>query len=342
MKLLRTLGLLATALALLTAAACKSNPSSERPKIAFISNNTFEFWTYAKRGTEQGAKEFNVDVEFYMPPHAKAEEQHDAIEDFMAKGVKGIAISPNDAVNQAEFLNRIAEQVPLITQDSDLPPGSKRLCYIGTDNYLAGKAAGQLVKEAAPDGGKIVIYVGKLDAQNAVDRRRGLLDELAGEKDAHAEELKKGAYPIPFGKYTLLDTMTDDAKDEKCQANVQDTLAKHADVRCLIGLWSYNAPAILNALNQAVTIGKIQKGQIALVGFDENDSTLQGVAEGIIYGTVVQQPYQFGYEAVRLLSHLARGDRSVLPANGIDYIPHLIIKKDNVEDFRSKLKKLKG
>src|SRR5262249_6511888 len=162
---------------------------------------------------------FNAEVDFRMPARGTAAEQQELIEDLLAKGVQGIAISPKDAVNQAEFLNGIAERVPLITQDSDLPEGSKRLCYIGTHNAKAGEAAGEMIKEVLPDGGKIVIFVGTLDAQNAVDRRQGLANALAGkpvELPASSNE------PIKLGKYTLLETMTDEVDRPKCKANVED------------------------------------------------------------------------------------------------------------------------
>ena len=306
-----------------------NSPSADgKPTVAFVSNNAFEFWTIARRGTEKAAAEFNVDVNFQMPAPGTAAKQREIIEDLMTKGVKGIAISPNDAANQGEFLDGIAEQVPIITQDSDLPAGSKRLCYIGTNNYEAGKAAGELVQEALPEGGKIVIFVGRLDAQNAVDRRQGLMDQLVGEKDATGPKL---------GKYELLDTMTDNGKQEVCKANVEDTLTKYPDVGCLIGLWAYNPPAMLAAVKEAG-----QQGKVALVGFDENDETLQGVKDGHIHGTIVQQPFLFGYESVRLLASLARGDRSVLPEGGVLYVPHRVIKKDNVAAFHAELNKLKG
>jgi ribose transport system substrate-binding protein len=298
--------------------------------VAFISNNPYEFWTIARRGTEKAAREFDVKVEFHMPPRGTAAEQRQIIEDLLAKGVQGIAISPNDAANQASFLNQVADQVPLITQDSDLPPGSKRLAYIGTNNYEAGRAAGQLVKEVMPEGGRVIIFVGKLDVQNAVERRQGVLDELAGTKGATGPQL---------GKYELLDTMTDDAKQEKCQANAEDALVKHGydpTHLCLVGLWAYNPPAMLAAVKGANLQGKVR-----LVGFDENEETLQGIKDGHIYGTIVQQPFQFGYEAVRMLAAIARGDRSVLPLDGILYVPHRVIKRDNVEAFHEELRKLK-
>jgi len=157
-------------------------------KVAFISNNPYEFWTIARRGAEQAVKELkekekiDVDLEFHMPARGTAAEQRQIIEDLLTKGVKGIAISVNDAANQADYYNDLAAKVPLITQDSDLPQGSKRLCYIGTNNVEAGKAAGELVKKACPEGGKYVIYVGKLDVQNAQERRQGVIDVLSQAK----------------------------------------------------------------------------------------------------------------------------------------------------------------
>ena len=76
---------------------------------------------------------------------------------------------------------------------------------------------------------------------------------MAGEKNAKGPKL---------GKYELLDTMTDDAKQEKCKANVEDTLTKYPDVACLIGLWAYNPPPMLAAVKEANKAGKV-----AIVGF---------------------------------------------------------------------------
>ena len=67
----------------------------------------------------------------------------------------------------------------VITQDSDAPE-SNRVCYVGTNNYKAGVEAGKLLKQVLPDGGKIMIFVGSLDAQNAQDRRQGIIDQLSG------------------------------------------------------------------------------------------------------------------------------------------------------------------
>jgi ribose transport system substrate-binding protein len=338
MTLHRLGGLSAALLVAATLPACSSNTAPvkggsgpSKPKVAFVSNNSHQFWTIAEAGTKKAADEFNAEVHFKRPQTGTAAEQKTIIDTLVAQQVQAIAISVNDPKNQTQFLNRIADQgIHLITQDNDAPE-SKRLCYIGTDNYEAGKAVGKLVKEAMPSGGHIAIFVGKPDPLNAKERRQGVLDELAGTKDA------KG--PKQFGNYTLLDTFYDDtdpkaAKDKAANALVQ--LQNEPNV-CLIGLWAYNPPAILSAVKDA---GK--QGKVHIVGMDEDDNTLLGVKDGHIHGTIVQQPFEFGYQSVKLMTQLVKGDKSAVPGNGILHVPHLVIKKDNVEEFHKRLNSMLG
>jgi ribose transport system substrate-binding protein len=337
MKQLRLLGALAVAGIAVTVASCnkgsdsatagKGGTDAEPIKVGFVTNNPEQFWTIAEAGTTAAAQQFKVEVLFRRPQPGTAAEQKKVIEDLLTQGIKAIAVSVNDPKNQHNFLNEIADQVPLITQDNDAP-ASKRLCYVGTNNYEAGKAAGKLVKEAMPQGGTIAIFVGKLDALNAQERRRGVLDELAGQKDAQGTK---------FGKYTLYNppAFIDDASREKSKAQAADALTalQGEDNVCLIGLWAYNPPAILSAVQQAGKQGKVQ-----IVGFDEDEATLLGIKNGHIHGTIVQNPYLFGFESVRLMAALARGNRAELPPNGILYVPHQVITKANVEAFHKDLK----
>jgi ribose transport system substrate-binding protein len=287
-------------------------------KLAFVSNNASPFWTIARAGCDDAAKELgNVDVDFRIPSSGGAAEQQQILDDLLAKGVDGIAASPIDPANETDFLNKVASQTLFITTDSDAP-NTKRVCYIGTDNVVAGVEAGKLIKEVLPDGGKIMIFVGTLDAQNAKDRYAGIKQELAG------------------SKIEIIDVRTDETDRSRAQRNVEDTLVKYPDVAGLVGLWSYNGPAILNAVKGA---GKV--GAVKIVCFDEEDETLAGVADGSIYGTIVQQPYEFGKQAITKMAQYLGGDTNAL-AGGRQIVPTLSIKKDSVAAFSDQLKKLLG
>jgi len=302
-------------------AACNAGKEggAKKLRLAFVTNNTSDFWTIAEQGTKKAAAELpNVEVEFQKPGDGTAATQQRVVDDLVAKGIDGMAISPVDPQNQTQMLNRVADKAVVVTQDSDAP-NSNRLCYIGTDNVAAGEQAGQLVKEALPQGGQIMVFVGMLDAQNARERYQGLQKALAG------------------SNVKIIDVLTDNTDRVRAKANVADTLVKYADIAGLVGLWSYNGPAILNAVKEAGKVGKVK-----IVAFDEEDETLAGIKEGAIYATVVQQPYEFGYQSIKLMAQVIGGDKSTVPANKQIFVPTLAIKKDGIEDFIVKINKLRG
>ena len=302
----------------LVIAGCGKSDTSKKFKLAFVSNNASDFWTIARAGTTQAEKELgNVEVDFRIPSSGQAAEQRQVIDDLLAKGVDGIAVSPVDPANQTEFLDKVAGQTLLVTHDSDAPK-SKRVCYIGTDNTAAGVEAGKLIKEALPSGGKIMVFVGTLDAANASERYAGIKKELAG------------------SKVEIIDVRTDETDRARAQKNVEDTLVKYPDVAGLVGLWSYNGPAILNAVK-----GSGKGGTVKIICFDEELETLAGVASGDIYGTVVQQPYEFGKQAITKMAQYLGGDKAAL-AGGQQIVPTLNIKKDNVAEFKARLDKQLG
>lgn len=295
------------------------NKAGKQLRLAFVTNNAADFWTIARRGVERADAELaDVTTEFKIPSDGTAAEQKRIIDDLLAKGVDGIAISPIDPENQTALINETAKQALVFTQDSDAPQ-SNRACYVGTDNVAAGRQAGQLIKEALPNGGKILLFVGKLDARNAQERIQGIREVLAGTR------------------IEILDIRTDDTDHARAKSNAADALVKYPDVKALVGLWSYNGPAILNALKDA---GKV--GQVKVVAFDEEDETLAGVRDGAIVGTVVQQPFEFGYQAIQMMAKYLKGDKSVVPPSKQVFIPTLIIRKDNVAEFSKKIRELRG
>jgi ribose transport system substrate-binding protein len=302
-----------------------------RPRVGFVTNNAEEFWKIAEAGARKADQEFGVNCLYRRPQAGTADQQKTIIDDLLTQKVQAIAISVNNPKDQHDYLNSIADKVPLITQDNDAPD-TKRVCYIGTDNYVAGKAAGDLVKEAMPEGGTVAIFVGVPDALNAQERTRGVLDALAGEKDAPGPEY--GKYKLHGGK-----PFYDYVKTDKAKQNAADVLTALQNEKnvCLVGLWAYNPPAILSAVRQA---GKL--GQVKIVAFDEMFDTLRGVEAGEIHATVVQQPFEFGYQSVKMMAHLIKGDRSLVPANHILYIPHRIITRANAAEFTSELRKMLG
>ena len=321
---------------LIAGAACiREAQDSGKPRIAFVTNGVAAFWTIARTGVERAGRDFDADVSVHMPAEGISDQKR-IVQDLLTVGVDGIAISPIDPANQADLINEAARSARVVTHDSDAP-GTDRLVYIGTDNYQAGRLCGQLVKEAIPDGGEIIVLVGRLEQDNARRRRQGLLDEIL-DRSHNPERYDPPGPVLRNEKYAIMGTLTDQFDRAKAKANAEDAMSRFPDLAALVGLFAYNPPLILEAVRQAG-----RAGEIIVVGFDEADQTLQAIQDGIMYGTVVQDPYRYGYESVRVLAALVKRDRSVIPASGFLDIPARQIRRDNVAEFWADLKsKLSG
>lgn len=287
--------------------------------LAFVVNVPADFWKFARVGTEKADAELpNYQVEFYIPGEMSAAAQKKILEDLLAKGVAGVAISPVNPDDSTAILNEVASKAVLFTHDADAP-NSDRVMYIGTDNVAAGRQAGELMKKALPDGGTAMLFVGTMDAANARERSQGIKEAIEG------------------SGIEIIDIRTDGGDQTKAKANAEDTLSKYPDIDLLVGLWAYNTPQIYNAVKAA---GK--EGEVKIVGFDEDQQTLRGIVAGDILGTVVQQPYEFGYQSIIKMAKYIDGDKSVVPENKLDIVPTQIIDSSNVKEFIEKVKATLG
>jgi ribose transport system substrate-binding protein len=313
-------------------------------QIAFVTNQIADFWKLAAAGCRDAERDLSgITVEVRMPTQATAAEQKRIVEDLMSSGVQGFAISPVDPSNQTQFLNSVAAKCDLITHDSDAPE-SDRIMYIGMDNYAAGKQAGELVANALPDGGQVMLFIGRLEQDNSKYRRQGVIDVLMGRTDRsqdyyrdNPDALDPVDGEIKNDKYTVLGTITDQGKPEVAQAKAEDALNSYPGINAMVGLFEYNPPACYKALEKA---GKL--GQVKLIGFDENDVTLQAIKDGNCEGTVVQNPYEYGYQSVRVLRGLKMSEPDIVLESRYLDIPPRTITKENVDAFWADLRTKKG
>jgi ribose transport system substrate-binding protein len=289
-------------------------------KLAFVTNNASEFWKIAAAGIRKYEQEGKVQVDFKAPPNGTPEEQNQILQNLAAQGYDAISVSviaPNDQIG---VLNKVAEKTNLITFDSDAAK-SKRLLYIGTNNYEAGKMLGGQIVKLLPKGGKIAVFVGTFSADNAAERLKGIQDAIAG----HNIE--------------IVEKREDNTDRAKARSNVEDIVNANADLNLVVGLWNYNGTAIAAALE-----GLGKKGKVLAAVFDEDDGTLDGITNGAIQATVVQKPFEFGYLASKWMHRLAtegQAAKAALPPTGVIDTGVDVIDKTNVAEFKRKLAEMK-
>jgi ribose transport system substrate-binding protein len=303
-------------LGLATTLACKAPAaaSAGQPRFAFVTNNTSAFWNIAIKGTQKAADDLGIRAEAFRPLKGELAEQQRFLEDIMALGFDGLAISPLNPDAMTPLLDRVAAKMPVICHDSDAPR-SHRIAYVGTNNVDAGRAAGQAALEALGTArvGKVALFVGRIDMQNAIERRQGIEEALAG------------------SGLEILPVFLDNADRTKAKKNVEDALARYPDLVLTIGVWSYNGPALAGAIRASARAAKP-----AVVAFDEDQETLQAVEDGLIHATVVQKPFEFGYQSMRILKE-ARDGKPVTET----YDPGITtVTKQNVREFRAELNRL--
>ena len=309
-------------LTVLAFASCKveEEVKDQKIKVAFVTNGPADFWLYSQAGVKKAAEELGIEAEFKVGDQTTAK-QKQIVDDLIVSGVKAVAISPANAKNQVQMINEWSTYIPVICADSDAPK-SKRIAYLGTDNVAAGRQCGELLKQALPDGGKVMVFVGLRDAQNAIERFQGLKEAIEGTK------------------IEILDLRTDNGDRVKARKNAEDALIAHPDIVGMVGLWAYNAPAILGALESSN-----RADQVKIISFDEDPVTLKAIDEGKIFGTICQNPYAFGYESIKLLHKLAQGKTTAeagVPANQQIIIPTKALTKGQGMEYKKYCDDLKA
>ncbi|MEE9454929.1 MAG: sugar-binding protein [Paracoccaceae bacterium] len=309
MKHTQTLGI-ATALAILANGAF----AQDKPTLAFVVNAASDFWKLAEAGVKAAQKELpGYDLQFRYPAQGTAALQNALMDDLVAAGADAIMISSVDPKTSIDAFNRIAGQIPLFTTDSDAP-NSNRITYLGSSNIAAGVQSGEIAIEAMPNGGTCMGFVGFLGADNAIERIEGFRQAVEG------------------SGITLVDVRGDDVDFARARSNVDDVLVANPEIDCMVGFYSYNPPKIYEALQAA---GKL--GEITVIAFDEDPITLGAVREGTFAGTVVQDPYQWGYLGMKLMAQFLEGDKSGIPEDGLIIVPTKKINAENVDAFEAEL-----
>jgi len=303
--------------------ACKrqsSGPGAPQGghKFAFVTNNSSDFWNIGEKVLRKVEKELGVKVDMFRPLKGEVADQQRFLEDIMVQGYDGVAISPINPDAMTEVFNRVAARMPLVTTDSDAPKSARKV-YVGTDNVEAGRVAGNTAKAALAAAhvtkGKVALFVGRIDMQNAIERKRGLDDTLG-----------------KVSGLEILPVFLDHADRALAKKNVEDALARYPDLVLAIGIWSYNGPCIADAVRVST-----RKDKPVLVVFDEEEETLRSVKDGLIAATIVQRPFEFGYQSVKALEELRDG--KTLPATINTGIR--VIDRSSVDAFWSELRELK-
>lgn len=302
--------------------AIHAKPSTPA-KFLFLAGGSDPYWQLCIEGARALAAQSDAQLVVKSPDsegEAGLQQQIQWLTDLKASDYDGLAIGPIDPARQTPLINAVAEKLTVVTVDSDAP-ASRRMFYIGSSNLEAGMIAADKVRAAMPQGGKVAVLMASEAKTNAVERKQGIQDGLDG----------SGGDSEGMPKFEIVDFYLDGGDHQKCRANIEQALGDHDDLGAIVGTFGYHGPLILEVLGES-------KREISVVAFDEAPRTLDAVADGRVYATIVQDPFMFGAEAIQMLENVRNGRFLSLPiSNGAVGVHCRAITKDNLADFRGQL-----
>jgi ribose transport system substrate-binding protein len=264
-----------------------SPPAPDRPlTFVMVPKGVHPYFEPVYRGFEEAAKKYGILSEVDAPPRFDVALQVKVIEDLIARGVSGIAISANDDQGLVAVIHEAAQAgIKVITVDAPAP-SSEALTYIGTDNESAGYEAGKRMAAAMGGQGTVAVLQGGMAATNLNLRTRGFMRALA----EHAPGI------------TVVAVVDEGGDFAKSVNRTEEILSRYPTLSAIFSVSAEGAPAAAAVLKLQARAGKV-----LVAGFDDLGDTLQGIREGSIVFCVVQNTYRMGWLSVERLMDAVKG-----------------------------------
>jgi ribose transport system substrate-binding protein len=263
-------------------ASCTQPYHEENERYVFVATNiNLPYWQEAQAGFQDAARALGVKGELVGPTTYDPDGEVGIFRQIVEQHPAGICVSAARPENfQADIDKAIAQGIPVICVDSDVP-NSKRVLYIGTDNFKAGRESLKRIAALLSSKGNIAVIT--------ISGQRNIDDRVAGVADA----LKN----FPALKLTKILDDKGDARSAFDQ--VSDLIQKKEKIDGIICLEATGGSGAAGAVHRFSMDGKIP-----IVAFDNDPETLDWIDRGVISATITQKPYVMSYYGLKFLDDL--------------------------------------
>ncbi len=287
-----------------------------KPLIAVIPKGTASmWWEVVRQGAERASRELGYDMIWTGPEQeTDREKQIQAVEDSIAKRVVGIVLGPNDAQALVRPVEKIKSLgIPCVIIDSGIDADPEAYASFAATDNVAGGADGARRLAAAINGrGNVIITKFVQNSASTDARAEGFKQALARE----FPDIKVIAEQFTLGTV------------EDGRQKTEDLLLRNKGQ--VDGLFAVNQPVSVGAYKALQGLGLA--GQVKMVGFDSDPVLLEGIERGEVAALIVQNPFEIGYQGVRLVVE-AIANRPVPKAYPI---PSMIVDRSNLSVMKQK------
>lgn len=268
-------------LGLLAGALISCGPHDSDEYFVFVAANLqVPYWQAAGAGFGKAGARFKVRTDFLGPNSYDPKAERDALDQAVQQKATGILVGVTDAALLKDSIDKaIAAGIPVITVDSDAP-ASKRLFFIGTNNYQVGVTGGMRLAQELKGKGNVVVFT-MPDQHNMQDRLHGYRDALE-----HTSIKITRVVDIQGDPRIAFDTTTQIIGKEKDK------------VDGFVCLEAQSGKEVANVLNSYHVTGKV------VMAMDTDPETLQLIQSGGIAATIAQKPYTMAFVGMEMLDNL--------------------------------------
>ncbi|MBV8563810.1 MAG: sugar ABC transporter substrate-binding protein [Actinobacteria bacterium] len=281
----------AAAVASVTASATPARTHAGTVKLGFITKFPVDFYFTLVGGAKQwAASHKNVSVT-YAQGKAATDDAGEiaAIQDMVASGVKGIAITPTSPAVIPALNKAVKAGVKVVLMDNDLPTWHLKSSVVSTNNLKGGTLAGQFLAKKLKAGDTLGILEGVPGVPALDDRVNGMLAGLGSMKS----------------QIKIVSKLETDCDQTKGAAAAQTMLTANPN---LTAIYSACGPPALGAI-QSIKNAGIKPGGIILVGFDGLPDEVAAVKAGTETATVAQHPSKIGSLGIATLYAAVQGQK---------------------------------
>jgi ribose transport system substrate-binding protein len=277
----RILHLVSAAALSITILSCGAAHDSDEYFVFVSANLQVQYWKTAGAGFSNAASQFKVRSDFSGPQNYDPKAERDALDQAVQKKATGILLAVTDPALLKDGIDKaVSAGIPVITVDSDAP-SSKRLFFIGTNNYQAGLTGGQRLAKELNGKGNVVVF--------SMPDQSNLQERLQGYKDALAR--------TPAIKITRVVDIQGDPRIA-FDTTTQIVGKERDKVDAFVCLEAQSGKEVAGVLSSYHVTGKV------VIAMDTDQETLDWIQKGVIVATIGQKPYTMAFVGMQMLDNL--------------------------------------
>ncbi|MFP4058162.1 MAG: substrate-binding domain-containing protein [Candidatus Brocadiia bacterium] len=250
--------------------------------------DTFTFWPAVHRGADAAGEELGVNIVWRgAKDETSPTDQIKIVEAMIARRVDGIVLAPQHANSLVDVVEQAVEKgIPVVIIDSGLN-SDKYVSFVATDNYQGGVMGAERLAKIIGEEGEVALIRNIPGAASTEAREKGFLDTI----EKHYPEIEVVEEQHAMGTST------------EAQTKVKNILKSHPGLE---GIFTANEPGAIGAVNAVENAELV--GKVKIVGFDASEDLIKALRSGTLDSTIVQAPYEMGYQGVHLLCKHLQGE----------------------------------